>query len=236
MNTIVTGATKGIGRSVAVAFAQKGYNLFLCARTQKDLQALQSELTSTYPSIEVHIQAVDMSIKAEVIAFADLILKTWQQIHILVNNAGVWLPDTLLKEKKENEEVLEKLIETNLYSAYYLTQNLLSSIVPFKTGHIFNICSVASLQYYPNSASYSISKFALLGYTKALREELKPHNVKVTAILPGATRTNAWKEVEIADNRLMQSQDVAKAIVGIIGLGDSAVVEEILMRPQLGDL
>ena len=75
-----------------------------------------------------------------------------------------------------------------------------------------------------------------MGYTKALREELKPHNVKVTAVMPGATRTNAWEGVEVPDSRLMQAEDVAKAIVGIIGLSDSAVIEEILMRPQLGDL
>lgn len=234
MNTVVTGATKGIGKAIAVAFAREGYNLFLCARTQKDLKDLQSELSADYPSIEIHIKTVDMSLKQEVITFADSIKATWNQVHILVNNAGVWLPDTLLKEKEEG--ILEKLIETNLYSAYYLTQNLLPSILAHKTGRIFNICSVASLQFYPDSASYSISKFALLGYTKALREELKPHNVKVTAVLPGATRTNAWKGVEVADNRLMEAKDVAKTIVAIVGLGDSAVVEEILMRPQLGDL
>ncbi len=234
MNTVVTGATKGIGKAIAVAFAQEGYNLFLCARTQKDLETLQLELFEAYPSIEIHIKAVDMSVKQEVIAFAGLIRATWSHVHILVNNAGVWLPDALLEKKEEG--ILEKLIETNLYSAYYLTQNLLPSIVPHQTGHIFNICSVASLQYYPNSASYSISKFALLGYTKALREELKPHNVKVTAVLPGATRTDAWKGVEVPDNRLMQAEDVAKTLVAIVGLGDSAVVEEILMRPQLGDL
>ncbi|MEZ4886389.1 MAG: SDR family oxidoreductase [Chitinophagales bacterium] len=234
MNTVITGATKGIGKAIAIAFAKEGYNLFLCARTQQDLEALQSEISDSHPSIKVHIMAVDMSIRQAVIAFAETIQSTWNQIDILVNNAGVWMPDTLLKQ--EQEGVLEKLIETNLYSAYYLTQHLLLSMVAHKKGHIFNICSVASLQYYSNSASYSISKFALLGYTKALREELKPYNIKVTAVLPGATRTNAWEGVEVADSRLMQSEDIAKAIVGVLQLSETTVVEEILMRPQLGDL
>lgn len=109
-------------------------------------------------------------------------------------------------------------------------------MLPYKKGYILNICSVASLKAYPDSASYGISKCALLGFSKALREELKPHNIRVSAVLPGATWTNAWQGVDFPKSRLMQAEDIAKTIVAIVQLGNSAVVEEIVIRPQLGDI
>ncbi|MFK7903832.1 MAG: SDR family oxidoreductase [Chitinophagales bacterium] len=234
MNTVITGATKGIGRAIALSFAEKGYNLCLCARTQGDLEALQSDIFRAHPHLKVHIMAVDVSVKSEVIAFADFIKATWSQVDILVNNAGVWLGDHILSE--DNDGLLEQLIQTNLYSAYHLSRHVLPAMLPHKKGYIINICSVASTQTYLGSASYSISKFALLGFSKALREELKPHNIKVSSVMPGATWTNAWKGVDFPAARLMQAEDVAKAVAAIVELGDSAVVEEILIRPQLGDI
>ncbi len=234
MNTVITGATKGIGKAIALSFAEKGYNMCLCARTQGDLEALQSDILKQHPDLEVYIKVVDISVKLEVIAFADFIKAIWKQVDILVNNAGVWSGDHILSE--DNDGLLEQLMNTNLYSAYHLSRQLLPAMLPHKKGYIINICSVASQQSYLGSASYSISKFALLGFSKALREELKPHNIKVSSVLPGATWTNAWKGVDFPAARLMQAQDVAKTVAAIVELGDSAVVEEILIRPQLGDI
>ena len=103
-------------------------------------------------------------------------------------------------------------------------------------GHIFNICSIASIQAYPNGGSYSISKFALLGMGKNLREELKPHGVKVTNILPGATYTDSWAASGLPPERFMTPQDVAAMVVCAANLSPAACVEEIIMRPQLGDI
>jgi short-subunit dehydrogenase len=98
------------------------------------------------------------------------------------------------------------------------------------------MCSIASLQAYANGASYSISKFALAGFSKNLREELKPHNIKVTAVYPGAVYTDSWSGSGVDPNRIMQSRDVAELIFTVSKLSPQACVEEIVLRPQLGDL
>jgi short-subunit dehydrogenase len=98
------------------------------------------------------------------------------------------------------------------------------------------MCSIASIKAYPNGGSYAISKFALLGFSKVLREELKDKGIRVTAILPGATRTSSWDGVDLPDERFMKSEDVAETIFSAYSLSKRSVVEEILIRPQLGDI
>ena len=127
-------------------------------------------------------------------------------------------------------------METNLYSAYYLTRALVNDMITKKSGHIFNICSIASVQAYANGGSYSISKFALLGFSKNLREELKPYHVKVTSVLPGAAYTDSWSGSGIEPGRIMEADDIAKMVLAASHLSPRACVEEILLRPQLGDL
>ena len=128
------------------------------------------------------------------------------------------------------------MINTNLYSAYHLTRQILPSMIKRKKGHIFNICSTASIYAYPNGGSYSISKFALYGMTKVLRKELEDKNIRVTAILPGATWSASWAGVDLPEERLMQADDVAKALWNAFSLSDNAVIEELLIRPQQGDI
>ncbi|HHM20936.1 MAG TPA: SDR family NAD(P)-dependent oxidoreductase, partial [Bacteroidetes bacterium] len=103
-------------------------------------------------------------------------------------------------------------------------------------GHIFNMCSIASLIAYPNGGSYTISKFALLGFSKVLREEMKDKGIKVTSILPGATWSASWAGVDLPKSRLMQPRDIARAVWCAWQMEPSAVVEDIVIRPQLGDL
>jgi short-subunit dehydrogenase len=132
--------------------------------------------------------------------------------------------------------MLESMIDGNLYSAYHLTRALIPTLLKSPTPHIFNMCSIASKIAYPNGGSYSISKFALLGFTKVLREELKDKGVKVTAILPGATWSNSWAGADLPHERIMEANDIAIAVWSAIQMSPSAVVEEIILRPQLGDL
>jgi short-subunit dehydrogenase len=233
MNIVITGATKGIGRAIALKFAEKGFNLALCSRTRSDLDALSRELLAKHPGIEIIYHPVDMSSKQEVLAFAAKVKSYWSSLDVLVNNAGVFLPGEI---QNEADGVLEKMIDTNLYSAYYLTRALLPIMSANKNGHIFNMCSVASQIAYPNGGSYSISKFALYGFSKVLREELKNQGIKVTAVLPGATWTASWEESGVSPEWMMQAADIAESVWGAFNLGANAVVEEILLRPQLGDI
>jgi len=232
MNVIITGASKGLGRAIALQYAAAGYTLILCSRGAKALYDFVNELYVMFPDLTVKALPVDLSIKEEVIAFADWSLQFGTPT-ILVNNAGIFLPGSI---HSEEDGTLETMITTNLYSAYHLTRALLPSMIANKSGHIFNICSIASLQAYSNGGSYSISKFALLGFSKNLREELKPVGIKVTAVLPGAVYTDSWSGSGIDPQRIMEADDVAKMVFAASQLSPQAVVEDIVLRPQLGDL
>ena len=105
-----------------------------------------------------------------------------------------------------------------------------------RSGHIFTLCSIASLAAYPGGGSYSISKFALLGFTRNLRHELKTKGIKVTAVIPGAVYTDSWKDSGIEEGRIMEAEDIARLIFATSQLSPQAVVEELVIRPQLGDL
>ena len=233
MNVVITGATKGIGKAIAITFATEGANLFVCSRNFEELKAFKQEILAINTDINVWIKKADVSKKKDVVAFAKYIAKHANQVNILVNNAGKFITGNILEE---DDGILEQLIETNLYSAFHLTRALLPLLKNSEKGHIFNMCSIASKKALPNCGSYCISKFAMLGFSKALREELKEQKIKVTSLLPGATWSNAWAGVELPATRLMEAQDIAKIVLSTFHLGDSAVVEEIVMRPQLGDL
>lgn len=227
---VITGATKGIGRAIAEKFAFEGFDLALCARTEKDLAELNGSLQATGTRL---VLKCDVSKKSDVRNFAEVVLKEFGAVDILVNNAGLFIPGKVIEEA---EGTLEKLIETNLYSAYHLSRLLLPEMIKRKTGHVFNVCSVASLSAYPNGGSYSISKFALLGLSKALREELKEVNIKVTSLIAGATLTDSWKGVDLPESRFIKAGDVARTVWDIYNLSENTVVEEVLLRPVLGDI
>jgi short-subunit dehydrogenase len=230
MNIIITGSSKGLGKAFANIFANNNNHIFLCARNLAELENTAKELQNI--SSTIHYKQVDMSKKNEVIDFANWCLG-YGVPDILINNAGQFLPGAI---HNETDGILEQMIETNLYSAYHLTRQLLPAMMQKKAGHIFNICSIASVQAYTNGGSYSISKFAMLGFSKNLREELKPYHIKVTSVLPGAVYTNSWAGSGVDENRIMQDDDVSKMVFAASQLSPQACVEEIVLRPQLGDL
>jgi short-subunit dehydrogenase len=230
---VVTGATKGLGRAIAEIFAQNNFDVCVCSRTQSDLDLMREEWAEQFPDTTLLTQAADLSKKHDVAHFADYIKNHWSKIDVLVNNAGIYLPG---KVSDEQAGTLETMMDTNLYSAYYLTRALLPMMLTHQSGHIFNICSVASFMAYPNGGSYSISKFALLGFSKVLREEMKTEGIKVTSVMPGAAWSDSWVGSNVPPERIMQASDVAKTIWGAYGLSETAVIEEIILRPQLGDL
>jgi short-subunit dehydrogenase len=233
MKVVVTGGTKGIGRAIIEVFFAQGADIAFCARNADDVEQLNQELFKRDPSRSIVAGVADVSKKEDVISFSEEINKRWNTIDALVNNAGVFIPGEILDE---DEGSLEHMINTNLYSAYNLTRALVPQMIDRGGGHIFNICSVASLLALPGGGSYSISKFALLGFSKVLREELKAKGVKVTSVMPGATWSNSWAGVELPVSRLMQADDVAKQIWAAYDTSVAAVIEDIVLRPQLGDL
>jgi len=226
---IITGASKGIGLAIAEKFYAEGWSLALCAR---NIDSFKNKFKET-DTQKVLVLSCDVSVKAQVIAFADEVLKTFKTIDALVNNAGKFIPGAV---HEEEDGTLEMLIETNLYSAYNLSRKLIPQMKLQGNGSIFNICSIASTHAYPNGGSYSISKFALHGFSKALREELKPHNIKVTALLPGATLTDSWSSSSLPESRFIKSSDIADLVFSIYNLSANTVIEDVVLRPVLGDI
>jgi short-subunit dehydrogenase len=233
MNCIITGASRGLGKAMAEKFAAAGYDLALIARDGLRLTGVQAALNARFPALRIDCFPADMSKKNEILSLGNELVKAGIAVDVLINNAGQFLPGSV---HDEAEGTLEQMIEVNLYSAYHLTRALLPGMMARRSGHIFNICSVASLQAYPNGGAYSISKWALAGFSANLREELKPHGVKVTSVYPGATYTDSWIGSGVDPHRIMEAADVAEMVYTASRLSPQATVEEILLRPQLGDL
>ena len=232
MNIVITGASKGIGYAIAEIFAAHGHHLVLTSKTPAALETAVAALSKEFPAVQIESMPADLSLQKEVTAFANWCLEKTEPT-ILINNAGYFLPGKL---QDEGAGQLQDQLNTNLFSAYHLTRALLPSMLTRKSGHIFNICSIASLDAYEHGGAYSISKFALLGFSKNLRLELKDKGIKVTAVFPGAVFTNSWAGSGVDPKRIMESSDIAKMIYAATQLSAQAVVEDIVMRPQLGDL
>lgn len=229
---LVTGGTKGIGKAVILKFAQQGFDIYTCARNQEDLNNLKGELNQKFPEINVFVKKADLSAKEQTKAFAEEVKKHCIP-DILINNTGIFIPGAIHSEPEENFELT---LQTNLFSAYYLTRAFTDAFIERKSGHIFSIGSIAGLTAYPNGGSYAISKWAMLGFTKCLRQELLPHGIRVTSVLPGATLTASWEGVDLPPERFIKASDVAETIWSVYNLSAQSVVEEIVIRPQLGDI
>ncbi|MFD2932356.1 SDR family oxidoreductase [Spirosoma flavum] len=219
---VVTGGTKGIGRTIAGKFVTEGFDAVVCARSVEGIHG-----SGLLPV------AADLSTRSGVNTLLDYIHSLKRPVDVLVNNTGIFHPGQI---HNEAEGTFEQLMNTNVASAYHLTRGLVGDMIARRQGHIFMMCSTASITAYTNGGSYCISKFALLGMSRVLREELKSHDVKVTAILPGATLTASWEGTDLPEERFLKPEDVADSVWAAYSLSKSAVIEEIIIRPQLGDI
>ena len=230
---VVTGGSQGIGKALLIQLAQEGFSLATCARNEELLADVQREINERYPDVSFFYQQADVSRQDDVRQFSEAIIRLATPVDILVNNAGVFIPGQI---HTETEGVFEQTMHTNVFGVYHLTRALLPGMIERQRGHIFNVCSTASITAYVNGGSYCVSKFALLGMSKVLREELKPHNIRVTSVLPGATLTASWEGTELPPDRFMPPEDVAEIILAAYRLSKRTVVEELVLRPQLGDI
>ena len=232
-NLVITGASRGIGKSIALSFAKNGFNIIFCSRSKDKCESLLKELKQISTTAIFNYKLTDMSLKSEVIEFTNFVLEHFQTIDVLINNAGVYLPGLV---HNAEDDLFEKTMATNLFSAFYTTKYLMPIMIEKKQGHIFNISSIAGLQAYKNGGSYTVSKYALQGYTDALRDELKELGIRVTSINPGAVLTDSWAGVDLPEERFMDPDDIGKTVYDIFCLSKRTVVEKIILRPQLGDI
>lgn len=233
MNIVITGGSKGMGKAMARQFAEHKNNIYICARNKYELAETALELERRYKGCTVHWFATDLENPHHLKDFTNWILNQEIDIDVLINNAGYFLPGSVYNEK---EGTLEKMLSINLYSAYHITRAFVPVMIQKKSGHIFNICSIASLNAYANGGSYSISKYALMGFSKNLREEMKPFNIKVTSVYPGAVYTESWAGSGVSPERIMEAEDISKMIYAASQLSPQACVEDIVLRPIKGDL
>ena len=232
MIAVITGSSRGMGKAIAKKFAHEGYDLILTSRANDSLIKVREEIISQYPKVNVNFFAADLSKVDEVKKFSNFCLQQGVP-DVLVNNAGIYKPGNC---SDEPEGFMEEMMNVNFFSAYHLTRSLLPNMKNNRSGHIFNICSIASLRAYEGGGGYSVSKFALNGFSQNLRQEIKDFGIKVTSVFPGAVFTDSWGDFDNSTNRIMEASDIAEMIVASTKLSKQAVVEEIVLRPQLGDL
>jgi short-subunit dehydrogenase len=222
----ITGATRGIGLALAEKFYAQGHTLVLTGSKPESIAPLKIK----FPTAQLF--AANLEKPEEVHKLAE-IWKSLPPPDIFINNAGKFLPGAI---HQEPEGTLETLLQLNVMAPYHLTRAVLPQMMQAKSGTIINVCSIASVQAYPNGGSYCISKFALLGMSKVLREELKPHGIRVISLLPGATLTDAWAGSGLPSDRFISPQDLADLTYTLATLPSTTVVEEVMIRPLLGDI
>ncbi|MBO6570838.1 MAG: SDR family oxidoreductase [Balneola sp.] len=229
-SVLITGGSKGIGLSIAKMFAEKtDHPLVLIARNTSDLEkAKQQCLDWGAPKVETI--SADLTSEKEIAAIDFRLLKPG----ILVNNAGVFLFKQLADTTAEE---FDRQYRLNTFSTFNITKQVLPVLKEQERGLIVNICSQASKKGYGDSGAYTMSKHALLGYTRSLRKELaKNTNIAVTAVNLGQTYSTSWEGVDIETEKLIDPEDVGRMIVSLSELSPRSVVEEIDIMPQGGEV
>lgn len=229
----VTGAGRGIGRAVALALAEEGYDVGLTSRNQAELQAVAGEISVLGRRAVVAV--ADVSDSDAVTKAHAAIVAAIGDPHVLVNNAGI-SPWSTFTETTTDE--FDRAIAVNLRSLFLCSKLVLPAMYAVGSGAIVQMLSVASVRAYKNGAAYVASKFGAQGFTLALREEARKHGVRVLGVMPGAVETELWDadERHRSGHRMMQPEDIAAMIVAALRAPDRAMVEEMRIRPIGGDI
>ncbi|CAM3061360.1 SDR family oxidoreductase [Rariglobus hedericola] len=231
---LITGASQGIGAAIAKVFAKemgKGARLALVARNARNLSTVARACAKAGATVEVF--ACDVTDEEAVSAMAAAVVKRFGVVDVLINNAGVFEAAAFTKTKVAT---FDRILAANLRSAFLVTQVFVPAMIAKKHGDVFFMSSIAGLEAYPNSAAYCAAKFGVTGLAKVLRAETREHGVRVCCVHPGATWSPSWSSSGVPEDRIMPAEDVARAFFDIYRLSRNTVIEEIVLRPQLGDL
>jgi 3-oxoacyl-[acyl-carrier protein] reductase len=224
---LVTGAGRGIGRSIALALAKAGARLFLTARSADQLTMVAADISGR--GGEVQQLAADISSPRGVDAVFAALRKVYGSVDVLVNNAGLGISGPVVDFP---EESLDTLMAVNVKGLFLCCQQAMRMMVPARRGYIINISSVVGFKGYANQSAYAASKHAVMGITKSLAVEAQPHGIRVSAVLPGAVDTGLMDALrpDLDKALLMKPDDVADAVLFLLSLSDSAAVDEIYIR------
>lgn len=230
---LITGASQGIGAAIARTFARevKGCRLALVARNERKLETVAKACAKLGATAEPFV--CDVADELSVKAMSEAVSARYKRVDVLINNAGAFTPAPFAQTSVAE---FDRLIAVNLRSAFLVTQAFLPAMVRRKSGDIFFMSSIAGLDAYPNATAYCAAKFGVTGLAKVLREETKAQGIRVGCVHPGATWSPSWSGSGVRPTRMMPAEDVAQAILDAWRLSRRTVLEEIVLRPQLGDL
>lgn len=230
---LITGASQGIGAAIAKVFAKevRGVRLALVARNARSLSATVRAAVKAGARAEAFV--CDVTDEVAVAALAAAVGKRYGRVDVLINNAGVFAGAPFAELAVAE---FDRIVSANLRSAFLVTRAFLPAMVLRRQGDIFFMSSIAGLGAYPNGAAYCAAKFGVTGLAQVLRAETRDAGIRVCCVHPGATWTPSWSASGVEEKRIMPASDVARAFLDIYRLGRTTVVEEIILRPQRGDI
>ena len=228
---VVTGAARGIGRAIATELLEAGFFAALCSKSPRSAASLEAEISSFAGNFIV--SSVDISVEEEIRRFISSVAKEKGRIDVLINNAGVVYTGPV---EETDTGQWDEMMAVNARGTFLMVKHSLPFIP--RGGHIINIGSNASKKGFPGWAAYCASKFAVLGFTNSLREELRDREIRVSAVLPGPTRTDIWDSLGGKWNRakMMSPEAAAKTVLSVINQPPGANIDEIDIVPSTGSL
>ncbi len=221
---LVTGAGKGIGRAIAIALAKEGVHVGLLARNSSQLQGVANEIQGL--GVKTSVVIADVANRTAVNAAAAQIKKNLGPIDILINNAGT---GTFGKFLELEPAEWENIIKVNLFGVYYMTRAVLPDMIERQTGDIINISSTAGQKGAAVTSAYSASKFGVMGLTESLMQEVRKHNIRVSALTPSTVATELAIANKLTDGnpeKVMQPEDLAELIIAQLKLNRRVFIKE----------
>lgn len=235
LRAIITGASSGIGKATALAFAKKGINVALVARSSAKLEAVTTAAKEV--GVEAKAYPIDLAKIEEVKAKIEDLAVDFGGIDILVNNAGMGYTNLISETPLAD---WQKIIDLNLTSVYQCIVGILPTMQARKTGTIINVASMAASTPIPQWGAYSVSKAGLIAFSKILAEEERANGIRVMSISPGAVNTPIWDtdtvQADLNRAAMLKPETIAELILQTALLPPEAVVEEVKIMPSAGTL
>ncbi len=213
---LVTGAGRGIGRALSLAFAHEGAHVALMGKTKKNLVEVQKEIRDT--GVGVAVLPGDVSDEGSVSRCVAAAEQQLGPVDVLVNNAGIF---AMAPIDKLDALVFDRVIEVNLKGPFLMSRAVLPGMKARRKGHIVNIASTAGRRGFPGGGAYCASKFGLAGLSESMTYEARAYDVRVTCVFPSTVATDLAKKAEIPmphPERAIQPEDVAHAVVSLVAM------------------